>query len=115
MATTAAGARRSVATLPSFLPRGLTPSLPLGVSRNIGPFQRALVLASSPQGRRNFRRTVESPKVAKANRRRAIRELASPAAKLKPSQVKLQEKINPLEPARGLHIPLIAFLAHKLG
>ena len=49
LATTDAGAQRSGATLPSFLPRGLTPVMALEVARNIDPFQRALDLASSPQ------------------------------------------------------------------
>ena len=48
MATTAAGAQRSGATLPSFLRSGLAPRVAREVSRNIDPFQRALDLASSP-------------------------------------------------------------------
>ena len=108
LAATAAGAQRSGATWPSFLPRGLTPGMALDVSRNIGPFRRALDLASSPQDKCNFRRIDESPKVAKSNRHRVIRELTSLAAKLKPLQVNLQGKLKPLAPARCLHIPLIA-------
>ena len=115
LATTAAGAQRSGATLPSFLPRGLTPCMALEVARNIGPFQRALDLASSPQDKCNFRRIDEPPKVVQTNRHRAIRGLTSLAVKSKPLQAKLQGKLNPLAPARCLHIPLIAFLVSKLG
>ena len=55
LATTAAGAQRSGATLPTFLPRGLTPGMALEVTRNIDPFQRALDLAFSPQDKCNCR------------------------------------------------------------
>ena len=100
---------------PSFLPRGLKHGQALEVARNIDPFQRALDLASSPKDKRNFRRIADVPKVVKANRHRVIRELAALAAKLKPLQVKLQGKLNPLAPARIHHIPLITFLVRKLG
>ena len=95
MATTAAGARRSGATLPSFLPRGLTPGMALEVARNIDPFRRALDLTSSPPDKCNFRQTVEAPKVVKANRHRAIREPTAIAAKLKPLQAKLKGELHP--------------------
>ena len=115
LATTAAGAQRSGATRPSFLPRGLTPGQALAVSRNIDPFRRALDLASSPKDKRNFQRIDDVPKVAKSNRHRVIRELAALEAKLKPLRAKLQGKLNPLAPARSLHIPIIKFLVRKPG
>ena len=87
----------------------------LEVARNIGPPRRALDLASSPQEKRNYKRIADRPRDVKANRRRVIRELTSISAKLKPLQVKLQDELNPLAPARGLHLPLIAFLVDKLG
>lgn len=93
----------------------IAPTLALEVAGNIDPFQRALDLAPSPKDKRNFRRIAGRPEAVKANRHRVVRGLTSLDAKSEPLQVKIQGKLNPLSPARGHRIPLIAFLAHNLG
>ena len=101
--------------MPTFPPRGLSPEEAPQVSRNIDPFQRTLDLACSPEEKRNFEHIADAPKVVKATQRRVIRVLAMLAAKLKRLQLKLHGEINQLAPARGLRIPLIAILFHKIG
>ena len=115
LASSDAGAQRSGDALPALLPRGSRPGLSLEAARLTGPFKRTLNLASSPHGKLVFRSLAESHKVARTNRRRIVRDLASLAAKLGTQLARLQRKLRRVAPARILRIPLIAFLANKIG
>ena len=97
--TTADGAQRSGDSLPSFLPRGSTPSQALELARNIDPFGRALDIALSNRDRGNYWRVTHEPKVVKAGRRKVLRGLARLAAAPKPLQDRLKGAID-TSPAR---------------
>ena len=87
----------------------------LEVARGAAPSQRTLDLAFRQKAKRNFRRASDALKVDKAYRHRAIGGLTALASELGPLQANLQGELNPLAPARSLHIPLIAFLVQKHG
>ena len=100
--TTEAGAQRSGTPLPSFLPRGKTPTQAPEIARTIDPFDRALDLALSNRDRRNYRRVTTAPNVTKSNRHKVVRALTHIADKLRPLQEQLQSVI-PLQPHRGYY------------
>ena len=111
--TTAAGAQRSGGALPSFLPRGVTPTQALELARLIDPFGRALELSLSNRDKSNFWRITQEPKAVKTGRNNVIRELTKIAITLQPAQERIRGVLDTTAPAQALRIPLITFLVKK--
>ena len=115
LATTAAGAQRSGPALPSFLPLGISTERAIEIAQLIDPSHRTLELAFSLDNRRVIEKVASSPNDVEKNRRKVIRQLTLLAGTLQPAQQRLAATFPRKSQERKLHIPLIAFLANRLG
>ena len=113
--TAAAGAQRSGIPIPSFLPRGITPTQALDIAGLIDPFGRTLQLKLSTRDSCNFKRVVEQPRTIKSTRHQVIRELTHLAVSIMPMRDALRKVSDKRPTANRLHIPLISFLVAKLN